>query len=776
MAQQASSLEDRALYDALKTFKLEGKASVTNLSLKRDRGEMTFNGDFYFASPVYGKITGAVFIGEGVFRAEAPPFQFEIENLRRFLHADAVESNFKTAVLRFTDNTFDIIGKNVSTTDKIPQEALNLAHGMGPALLKETGANIPVRLAISMINRESPGLFLGLFDKGKLNRFTFMIDPQCRIPSSSFGINAGEKVFAFQYAPNAFINDLWITAFSKEEIEKGRADYSDEFDIVNPIHYKIVVDLRHARSILKTRMRIDFESLVDNLRAIPMIVNDGLSESDNMRLKHAMRVQSAQYKGRDIPCIQEDWESGLTFLLPEPLKKGEKFSIDVALDGDFIDKQNKIQNVFYLSENTIWYPRHGYLKRSTFEMVFRHNKNDRVASVGTLVREEPWPEDKTERLTEYRMDYPVSLISFAAGLLEHKTMVHKTEAGKMNLDFYTVPKSVHFNAIDEDFIMQKMGNAINYFSKLFCEYPYKDIRGAIHPFHFGQGLPTLLMLPKADTADRDIFKLIAHETAHQWWGGIVSWRSYRDQWLSEGFAEYSGLLYTQLRDGFDSVKQMMKEKRNDLQDPPQTDTGISKGKAVEMDSLILGQRLQTRLSLNAYSLLTYEKGCFVLRMLHYLFSDPYSGDDKLFYAMMKDFVERFKNKYANTDDFLAVANVHFAKTPIAQKFGLKDLKWFFQQWVYEEKMPNYRMEYKIVPGQGNQVVVSGKIIQENVPKHWLMPLPIVFKFQGNQKGKSLVYVNGPETKYEIQLPTEPKSVELDPDMWILSEKTDTKKY
>ena len=40
---------------------------------------------------------------------------------------------------------------------------------------------------------------------------------------------------------------------------------------------------------------------------------------------------------------------------------------------------------------------------------------------------------------------------------------------------------------------------------------------------------------------------MSHETAHQWWGNIVAWRSYRDQWLSEGFAEYSGVLYTAIR-------------------------------------------------------------------------------------------------------------------------------------------------------------------------------------------------------------------------------------
>ena len=34
----------------------------------------------------------------------------------------------------------------------------------------------------------------------------------------------------------------------------------------------------------------------------------------------------------------------------------------------------------------------------------------------------------------------------------------------------------------------------------------------------------------------------AHETAHQWWGDLVGWKSYRDQWLVEALASYSAIL------------------------------------------------------------------------------------------------------------------------------------------------------------------------------------------------------------------------------------------
>jgi len=97
--------------------------------------------------------------------------------------------------------------------------------------------------------------------------------------------------------------------------------------------------------------------------------------------------------------------------------------------------------------------------------------------------------------------------------------------------------------------------------------------------------------------------------------------------------------------------------------PPRGDTGVGTGKVGEMGPLILGLRLRSRKAMNAYSDLVYEKGALVVRMLHFLFSDPSSGKDQPFLAMMSDFVKRYTDKAASTDDFVEVANAHFARTP-----------------------------------------------------------------------------------------------------------------
>ena len=198
--------------------------------------------------------------------------------------------------------------------------------------------------------------------------------------------------------------------------------------------------------------------------------------------------------------------------------------------------------------------------------------------------------------------------------------------------------------------------------------------------------------------------------AHQWWGNIVAWRSFRDQWLSEGFAEYSGVLYTRLRDKPKSSRELVKRMRRSLRDPPETETGIGKGKLAEVGPIILGHRLSTRETQSAYQTLIYNKGGLVLRMLHFLFSDPSTGNGDPFFEMMTDFVKRYSGEWATTEEFIQVANEHFAQTPIAQKYRLIDLNWFFRQWVYEAYLPSYRMVYSEVPVGRNRLIRSNPII------------------------------------------------------------------
>ena len=762
------------MYQALKRFQLSGEVVVAeNMVLKRDRAEMTFNGTFYLEEPVGGRVRGAVFVGKGTFRAEAPPSKFERDNLHRLLNAEVVESDFQTAVLRFTDDSAELIGRGARPARAVDPVAQKLAAERIPRMLRETGANISARTAVSILNEEEPGFFIAEFDKGRRHRFTLLLDFQGRIPVANFGINAGEKGLIFAYRD--YDNDVWMAFYALQDYDRGRVQYSDVFDAIAIDHYKMEIDLREPKKFLKLAAQMELRSRVKNLLAIPLAINEGLGEAENERLKKALRLKSARLAGgAPLEAAQEDWEGGLTLFLPAAKGASEKFVVELELEGDFLYDTESFSNGHYPLSDTTWYPRHGFLGRSTFELTFRHSKKLRVASCGLRTREEPNPANKDEMITEFRIDKPVALVTFALAPFErHSETVKWKEGGELPVEFYSLSGQVM--AIKEDFILAELMNCVQYFSALFGKYPYPSFRATFHPFSYGQGFPTMLMIPATDRASKFTYSFVAHETSHQWWGDIVAWRSYRDQWLSEGFAEYAGVLYTGLRDKHNSSTELIRDMRTSLKDPPQTATGLGKGRLVDVGPIILGHRLSTRETRGAYTTLIYNKGGLVLRMLHFLFTDPSTGRGDAFFDMMADFVKRHADGWASTENFMQVANEHFPRTPIAQKFGLKDLNWFFRQWVYQAYLPSYRLAYQLENQPDGSVLLRGTVFQDNVPEaeRWFMPLPVRIQAAKDKFALGTVYALGPQAPFTVKLTFRPEQVELDPDMWVLSEKTST---
>ena len=777
------SAAGKQVYDQIKNFTLTGgSAEVKGLTLKRDRVDMTFTGTFYFGAATGDRVTGAVFIGQGTLRAEAPPSDFEKENIKRLIGADLVESDFRTAVLRFSDDTMPLISASRRDDVTAPAPAQKLAAETDARFIQEIGANIPARLTTAVLNGDTPGVFFAQFDGGRRGRFTYVLDHQGRIPVASFNLNGGEKGLIVQYQSAIFFGEVWMAFYAQPDYAKPSVDYSDVNDSVDVTHYQLDVDVRRVPR-MTVNARIDMTARKANLRSVSFNVGESLSASQNMRLDNQLRVKRVMSGTTPLAFVQEDWEGGFTVFLPKAAQPGDAIQVAVELEGQFLQVLPAFDECYYPFNNVTWLPRHGYLDRATFETTFKHRKRDKIASVGTRQSEEADPQDPQGMVTRYRFMHPVAIITFAVAPFERKSKSVTFEAGgpAILLEFNSVPARVlaktTMTAVNHELILDELDNAVRYFAAMFGSYPYETFGAAFHPFNFGQGFPTLLMIPPATRSgggrDSSIYSFFSHETAHQWWGHIVLWRSYRDQWLSEGFAEYSGLLYAAKRekDANKTTMEMVRDMRDSLREMPQTITGGGKGRLNDIGPIVLGLRLNTTKTLGAYQTLIYTKGALVLRMLHFLMSNPANGNETAFLAMMKDFVEKHRNGAARTEDFWAVASAHFARTPIAQKFGLKDLDWFFKQWVYGTGLPMYSMEYEVKPNPAGGLLLTGVVKQDGVGPDFQMVLPLLMSFDGNQEARTTVRAAGPSTPFEIKVPAMPRKVELDPFNWVLSEKT-----
>jgi aminopeptidase N len=310
-----------------------------------------------------------------------------------------------------------------------------------------------------------------------------------------------------------------------------------------------------------------------------------------------------------------------------------------------------------------------------------------------------------------------------------------------------------------------VGNSLQVFENYFGPYPYGKLAVTNIPWGYGQGWPSLLYVSSItfiDSTQRHVLfggrlsaadqlnitdRFRAHETSHQWWGHVVGWKSYRDQWLSEGFAEYSGLLYLQLRQGTPKFVEGLRLGREELFSKDANGAVYN-----YIGPIAAGRRLSSYDHPFGYQTIAYTKGGWVLHMLRMMMIDFQAQDaDERFKAMMKDFTKTYYNQPASTRDFQRIAEKYM--TGPMNLDGSGKLDWFFNQWVYGTAIPHYEVSYTLTP-QGKGTKISLQVTQSNVPPTFGMLVPI-YVHQGKKSmllGRLPVQGQGNTLEYEVGFP------------------------
>jgi len=178
VAQNAAPAPNSDLtYQALRNLTLGGEAvSVSNFDLKRDAGTFHLrSGTVCFTTPVNGKVTGAVFTGDGNFVLE-PPTDSEKKSLKLLTKENEFSENFSQMVMRFTDSTYDEIKKAGSAGGSgCDAGPLKDSQHTTRHKLKD---NLEVRLLEDVLSPEPGGLFVAFIHGKHYNgQELYAIDP-----------------------------------------------------------------------------------------------------------------------------------------------------------------------------------------------------------------------------------------------------------------------------------------------------------------------------------------------------------------------------------------------------------------------------------------------------------------------------------------------------------------------------------------------------------------------------------------------------------------------
>lgn len=250
-----------------------------------------------------------------------------------------------------------------------------------------------------------------------------------------------------------------------------------------------------------------------------------------------------------------------------------------------------------------------------------------------------------------------------------------------------------------------------------------------------------------------------HEVAHQWFGHGVSWASYHDQWLSEGFAEFAAGLFLQQAVGEKWQKDYLDFwERQRIRILKKNNYGVSPNDA---GPLWMGLRLDSPNSEQAYQGVTYSKGAYILLMLRSLMygEQGATNRDQGFIDMMHDFIESHRDSPASTESFKAIAEKHITKQMDLQKNGRLD--WFFNEWVYGTEIPRYSFKYTLQPGEGGKTKVHVELTQSEVDENFAMFVPIFADYgKGMVRLGQLGIVGNSTREADFTLDQKPKKIAL----------------
>lgn len=704
-------------YKALRNIGSGDEIPVKGLTLKRDAGTFVLTGVLTFLAPVNGKVTGAVFFGHGTFEL-IPPIEVEKKSLAELTKEPALHEEFEQVVFRFTDGTYEEVKEAAGSAPASVSSGGDVAGalaGVQKYLRKEKKYNLDGRILEDVLAAPQGRLFWAFIDGKKVSsKMLFAIDPRGLTEFNT----APEEVALITYEDKK--SGEWAAFHFSDEYKNGKARGSQ---------YSLSIDIEHQKldTTIEKGGKLDgisqttFVSTMDGLRVVPFDL------FDTLRVRNVLDAE-----GKPLAFIQEKKEEDGDFfvILSKALAKGERLTITTAYGGKDAVIDAGFGNYFPVARDD-WYPNTTFGDYATYEMAFHVPKSLTMVATGTPGKAFVEGDVST---TEWKADVPQAVAGFNFATYKKEEAVAEDEKYKIegyaNTSDEALSSMLHREVAEGQL-------AVHLYTDYFGPAPYQRLALTEQPTNrFGQSWPALIYLPHAsfekvygtgdDAASHGFWRSVApHEVAHQWFGHAVGIPSYRDNWLSEGFAEFAASLYLQMvySEQPETYRDFLKWWKEDL---------LKKNKEgkrpIDIGSVTMGYRLgNSKVGFNVNGLI-YPKGGYILHMLRMMMWNPQTKDEA-FKVLMHDYVHSFYNRPSSTEDFKEVVERHMTRE--MDQTGNGKMDWFFNEYVYGTYLPDYSLESSFAPIK-NGFQMNLKITQSNVDEKFMMPVPIYLDFGGGK--------------------------------------------
>lgn len=505
------------------------------------------------------------------------------------------------------------------------------------------------------------------------------------------------------------------------------------FDVT---YYKLDLRLTTSPNGLRGSVTMIATSIVDNLTSV------------TLDLMNTMVVDSVTLGGARVSATQQT--SIINISLNRSYNRGEKFTVIVFYHGvpkssgfgsfSFGTTPSGSPWIWTLSEPygaRDWWPSkdHPGDKADSVDVWITCDQNLKAGSQGKLVAISNNGDGTATYKWRHRYPIATYLVSIAAAnYTAFSYWFRYSPTDSMEILNYVLPERAA-EAQQQNRLPLTTG-MLKIFSDLYGLYPFITEKYGHAHFGWGGGMEHQTMTSLGGFSE----SLVAHELAHQWFGDMITMKTWPDIWLNEGFATYSVALYNEKKYNQEAYGSYM---NNQMQRARSANGSVYVRDTSSTGNLFNGN-------------LVYAKGATVLHMLRHILGDS------VFFRAIRRYANdsRYRFNVASTEDFRAECEAESGK----------NLSYFFNQWIYGESYPRYNYEWNSFKQDANYVVTITINQTTNTTSPSFFTMPIDFRIMGTFLDTTLTLLNNSQNQvFTLTLPRKPTSVLLDPAGWILKD-------
>ncbi len=700
--------------------------------------KLIFKDALLFYDNIPEEETALLVIGRGRFHF-SPSDPKEKHQLELLYKKDFLEDKLNYCYLRFSDSFFKrkikIYRQEGRSSYHISKSEINRAYSL---FVKHYPRSFTIENSwskelLSFLPQGDEAVFE--FEGQKIGKFSYVYSPLAR-----------EEVSLYKWKGEKIIN--LYSPMEEKELPKLYVSFGRKFDIND---YDIAIDFNPKDCYLSGKAKVGISSLVSGLDGLKLKFNPNL-EILGIFDEEKRQLFFTKDKLRKILYIY--------FFLPLP--KGKNTSVEIFYRGKIIPPRQIADvlrsgqfnetlifippkyDTYLYSQSSYWYPAPNTIDYFQARLRIIVPPDYRCIANGQLVKTEKLRSvEKVEEIEKvgstsytFQTKRPLKYLSFIVG----KFIEVEKDLSSLPLLFLRSSDLIYQKGL----YLKEAEDILNFYTRKFGPYPYEKLTivQRIWPTSGGHSPASFIILnelpripgkgrlvSRASPVDFSRWKeyFIAHEIAHQWWGQAVTWRTYHDQWLSEGLAQFSSILYLKEKYGERDFMSIVKTLSRWVR------------KKSEWGSIIMGSRL-SYFDFEAYQAIIYDKSSLILNMLKDLLGE------KRFFDGLRKFFSEHKYQAATTADFFHTF----------QRVSDFELKPFFEGWFKSHDLPQVRSSYSVVK-KDKKYFLEFSFSQ---PKSFfIFPLWIEWNLEGKKIIKKLI-IKRLNNRFSFWLEAKPKKIKI----------------